>query len=52
LFKREVWEQLKEYERPGFHPNDRDDTELIERWRVELFGEEGTLNQYVLKAAV
>ena len=32
------------YFRPGFHPDDRDTTALIEQWRTELFGEQGTLN--------
>jgi predicted metal-dependent hydrolase len=37
--------QLFEYHRRGFHPNDRDTTELIARWRDELFGPQGQLNQ-------
>ena len=40
----DVWRQLREYNRGGFHPDDRDTTELVERWRDELFGTEGTLN--------
>jgi predicted metal-dependent hydrolase len=44
VLRREIWEQLKEYERPGFHPDDRDTTELVERWRTELFGQDGALN--------
>jgi predicted metal-dependent hydrolase len=40
----ELWEQLREYDRPGFHPDDRDSTALVEQWRDELFGEQGTLN--------
>ncbi|HEU5085287.1 MAG TPA: metal-dependent hydrolase [Acidimicrobiales bacterium] len=44
FLSREVWEQLKDYDRPDFHPDDRDTTELVERWRAELFGESGTLN--------
>jgi predicted metal-dependent hydrolase len=43
MMRREVWEQLKEYDRPGFHPDDRDTTELVEQWRGELFGPDGTL---------
>ncbi|HET6818678.1 MAG TPA: metal-dependent hydrolase [Mycobacteriales bacterium] len=35
---------LSEYHRPGFHPNDRDTTELIADWRQALFGREGQLN--------
>jgi predicted metal-dependent hydrolase len=44
MLRRDVWHRLREYNRPGFHPDDRDTTELLERWRVELFGEYGTLN--------
>jgi len=44
FLSRDVWEQLKDYDRPDFHPDDRDTTELVERWRAELFGETGTLN--------
>jgi len=39
-----TWEVLKEYDRPGFHPDDRDTDELVARWRAELFGDAGTLN--------
>jgi uncharacterized protein len=44
LLRKAVWDQLKEYNRPGFHPDDRDTAGLVERWRAELFGEQGTLN--------
>ncbi|MGI8755357.1 MAG: metal-dependent hydrolase [Acidimicrobiales bacterium] len=44
LVSREMWDQLRDYNRSDFHPDDRDTSELIERWRTELFGEHGTLN--------
>ena len=44
IVRRELWDQLKDYTRPDFHPDDSDATELVERWRNVLFGEEGTLN--------
>lgn len=44
LVKREVWRQLKDYDRPGFHPDDRDTTGLVAEWREILFGENGSLN--------
>jgi predicted metal-dependent hydrolase len=44
LMSRELWRQLRDYNRPGFHPDDRDTTGLVERWRTELFGAQGTLN--------
>ena len=52
LVSRELWEQLKDYDRPDFHPDDRDTTELVERWRAELFGEQGTLNDKLVRSAV
>lgn len=40
---RELWRRLREYNRRGFHPEDRDTTELVRRWREELFGDDGRL---------
>ena len=36
---------LAEYHRPGFHPNDRDTTQLIADWREALFGGDGELTE-------
>ena len=44
LVSKEMWRRLKDYDRPDFHPEDRDTSELIERWREELFGTDGRLN--------
>jgi predicted metal-dependent hydrolase len=44
FLSRELWRQLKDYNRPDFHPDDSDTTELVERWRGALFGEHGSLN--------
>jgi predicted metal-dependent hydrolase len=52
VMSREVWNRLKDYNRPDFHPDDRDTTELVERWRAELFGEQGTLNEKLVGSAV
>ena len=35
--------QLLQYTQRGFHPNDRDTTELIATWRAKLFGTDGEL---------
>ncbi|MET9487632.1 metal-dependent hydrolase [Nocardia sp. NPDC006630] len=35
--------EMRPYMRPGFHPDDIDTTELLERWRAELFGAQGEL---------
>lgn len=43
IVSREVWEQLKEYERRGFHPDDRPTQHLIDSWREQLFGAEGQM---------
>jgi uncharacterized protein len=51
MMQREVWERLRDYNRPDFHPDDHDTTELVERWRAELFGAEGTLNDKLVGAA-
>jgi predicted metal-dependent hydrolase len=36
-------QQLMQYTTRGFHPNDRDTSALIDRWRSQLFGDRGTL---------
>ena len=46
-----LWAQLKDYNRPDFHPDDSDTTELVQTWRAELFGEHGTLNDKLMGAA-
>lgn len=46
-----IWAQLKDYNRPDFHPDDSDTTGLVETWRAELFGEHGTLNDKLIGAA-
>lgn len=43
FFTRGMWTRLRDYNRPGFHPDDVDTTELVEQWRGELFGADGRL---------
>ena len=50
LVSRALWEQLKDYDRPDFHPDDRDTTELVAEWRARLFGDEGALNDLLVGA--
>jgi uncharacterized protein len=45
-----LWAQLKDYNRPDFHPDDSDTTELVATWRARLFGEDGTLNDKLVGA--
>jgi predicted metal-dependent hydrolase len=33
-----LWAQLRDYNRPDFHPTDRDTWGLVEDWRLALFG--------------
>lgn len=35
------------YLRPGFHPDDVDTVALLDTWRSQLFGDEGTLNDHL-----
>jgi uncharacterized protein len=51
LVSRQMWELLKDYDRPDFHPDDRDTDELVARWRDELFGDAGTLNDKLASRA-
>ncbi len=44
IFSREIWDQLKEYDEVGFHPNDRDTDDLVEQWTETLFGVDGSLS--------
>ncbi len=48
---RELWRQLKDYNRSDFHPDDSDTTALVETWREELFGQAGSLNELLTKNA-
>jgi predicted metal-dependent hydrolase len=43
ILRRELWRELRRYERHDFHPDDRDTTALVTHWREELFGANGTL---------
>jgi predicted metal-dependent hydrolase len=51
IMRRELWDQLCEYDRAGFHPDDRDTTALVELWRERLFGADGSLNDKLVTAA-
>jgi len=51
LFRRLIPAYL-DYFRPSFHPNDRDTTALLDRWREHLFGPGGTLRASLDDAAV
>jgi predicted metal-dependent hydrolase len=44
---RRVIRRIADYNRVGFHPDDNDNTDLVERWRAELFGDEGVLTDHL-----
>ena len=43
LLTRAVVRRIRAYTKPGFHPDDTDNTALLEHWTAELFGEQGAL---------
>jgi predicted metal-dependent hydrolase len=51
IMRRQLWRQLRDYNRPDFHPEDRDATELVAHWREVLFGPDGTLTDKLVTAA-
>lgn len=51
LLQRDVWLRIQDYNRPGFHPDDHDTDALMERWRDELFGDDGTLTPLLARGA-
>lgn len=51
FLKREVWRQLRDYNRADFHPDDHDNEELVAQWREKLFGTQGTLNELLTSNA-
>ena len=50
FFTKGVWRRLMDYNRPDFHPDDHDATELLERWRAELFGDHGELTEMLKRS--
>lgn len=43
FLQRDVIHRVGSYHKRGFHPDDWDAAALLDRWRIELFGEQGTL---------
>ena len=48
--RKEVWQRLRDYNRPDFHPDDHDTEALLAEWREILFGDEGRLNELLAGA--
>jgi predicted metal-dependent hydrolase len=51
MVQRPVWRQLRDYNRPSFHPDDSDTSDLVDRWREVLFGTNGALNDKLAPVA-
>lgn len=51
IMQAHLWRRLRDYNRADFHPDDHDTHELVERWRAELFGADGTLNDKLASAS-
>ncbi len=51
LIQRKVWDRLKDYDRPDFHPDDHDTEALVAEWRERLFGDAGSLNDLLARPA-
>jgi len=49
--RKKIAVRLLEYNRIGFHPDDRDTERLVEAWREALFGDDGELNELLAGAA-
>jgi hypothetical protein len=47
FLSREVVQRIRDYNRVGFHPDDHDATALLDHWRAELFGAEGSLADHL-----
>ena len=47
FLERDVIQHLRAYTREGFHPDDIDASDLLDRWRGELFGPEGRLADHL-----
>src|SRR5581483_11035952 len=47
FLSRAVIRRIRDYNRVGFHPDDNDNTELVEHWRAELFGTDGVLADHL-----
>ncbi|QYG91925.1 metal-dependent hydrolase [Iamia sp. SCSIO 61187] len=48
---KDVRRRIRDYNRPDFHPDDHDASELLETWRTRLFGEAGALNDHLATKA-
>ena len=47
FLQRDVLSNLRDYMREGFHPDDHDNSDLLQRWTTELFGPDGKLADHL-----
>jgi hypothetical protein len=45
FLSRDMRRRIVAYNTPGFHPDDHDNSDLLEQWSAELFGEDGALSE-------
>ena len=43
FISRRFFSRLGDYLHEGFHPDDTDTTKMIARWRADLFGDQGAI---------
>lgn len=48
FLSREVFRRLRAYNKPGFHPDQIGNEQLLEQWRTELFGTDGALTPHLV----
>lgn len=51
LMSKRIRKQLKDYNRKDFHPSQSDKTGLVDQWRETMFGNAGTLNEFLQTGA-
>lgn len=47
FLSKQMWRNLRDYNRDGFHPDDHETDHLVEEWRETFFGEDGQLNEFL-----
>jgi predicted metal-dependent hydrolase len=47
FLERDLIRRIGEYNKVGFHPDQNDNAELLEKWTTELFGAEGQLADHI-----
>lgn len=51
LFQKDTWDAIKDFERPDFHPDQRNTDAMLDEWSERLFGPAGELNDKLVTSA-